>query len=828
MRTNQSSVASTSLVNVFVHTHVNDRHMKPLLALLASQTILLASSLVAQPFTVQLTGTVPTCLPNSVVEIYEEPGLLHDVVAVDGNCSFTATFGVFQPTGTLNLVGTCANGSQALNQFNFEFAAPGDTLALTIALTCGGDQVDCLGVTGGTAFPGHPCDDGSASTLLDAWTADCQCVGVDSSLVVFDCLGEPNGPNQPGTPCLLTDPNVPFPIGLWSADCQCQPDSTFGSYTDCLGAVNGPAVAGTPCDDGNASTAIDLWDVSCQCVGYDSSAVVFDCLGVAFGGALPGAPCLVDGLPFPVLGAWDANCTCVPDTTLGALDCLGIPGGGNLPGTPCFTISEQLPSGVWNSACECVADTVEVLYFDCAGIPNGPNLVGTGCAYTTDSINFGPGIWNADCVCIADTSVGPLDCAGIPNGPNQPGTPCFDFSDPIGIGFWDLSCTCIIDTTNAPIDCLGIPGGPNMPGLPCSLLPDTSNTVVGIWGPDCICYANTFDCLGIPGGGNLPGSPCQSITADGTPFEGVWGADCFCYGDSTTFVLDCLGQPNGPNMPGTQCIPFDEFPFAPIGTWTIDCQCLPDSSFFYTDCLGIENGPNTIGSVCDTGDPNVLGYWNSDCVCEAYTPPPCTAGFVVMPGIIDTTGTDPLQLWIFNTSFGGTGVYTYLWDFGDGGTSTDPWPMHDYDGFGPYLLCLTITDDAGCTSSYCDTLVVDENGLFGGLLGDGNRSNGFSIRVMAGEAPTSMADAEVPQDMSLWPNPAVDRVNITLNSTWTGPADIVVLDVDGRVVWTDRRALTAGENRLELNTDQLRTGMYLVRVLTDRGTRSGRFVKADQ
>lgn len=811
------------LVNVFVHTHVNDRHMKPLLALVTSQMILLAGSLVAQPFTVQLTGTVPACLPNSVVEIYEEPGLLHDVVALDENCAFTATFGVFQPIGSLSFLGTCANGSQAFNQFNFEFAAPGDTLMVAVALVCGGDQVDCQGVTGGTAFPGLPCDDGSASTLVDTWTADCQCVGLDSSQVVFDCLGLPNGHNLPGTPCLFQDPTAPFPIGLWSADCQCEPDSTFGSYTDCLGVVNGPALSGTPCDDGNANTAIDLWDVSCQCIGFDSSAVVFDCLGVAFGGALPGSPCLVDDLPFPALGTWDNNCTCVPDTTLGALDCFGIPGGGNLPGTPCFTISEELPAGIWNSACECVADTIEVLYYDCAGIPNGPNLVGTGCAYTTNSINFGAGIWTADCVCIADTSAGPLDCAGLPNGSNQPGTPCFDPSNPVGIGFWDPNCTCIIDTTNAPIDCLGIPGGPNMPGMPCSLLPDSSNTVVGIWGADCICYANTFDCLGMPGGGNVPGTPCQSIAADGTPYEGIWGADCFCYGDSGTFVLDCLGQPNGPNMPGTPCLVDPIFPVLPVGIWSANCECIADSTFNYVDCLGIENGPNTIGSVCDTGDPNVLGYWNSECACEAYTMPPCTAGFIVTPGIIDTAGVDPMMLWIWNTSYGGTGVYTYLWDFGDGSTSTDPWPMHDYEGNGPYMLCLTITDSDACTSTFCDTLAVDENGIFNGFNGAGSRTSGFSVQVRPGEAPTGVSEVAELSEMELWPNPAADRLQITWPDEVNGPTEITVIDMGGRIVQNERPAVSG--NRSEIAVETLRPGLYMIQVTNNGSVRTARFVK---
>lgn len=799
--------------------------MRPIRTLLALPTIMLACSTIAQPFTVQLSGTVPACAPNSVVEIYVESGLLQTVVAVDDNCAFNATFGVFLPIGTLSFYGSCSNSATAYTFFNFEFAAPGDTLFASVALVCGSSQVDCLGVTGGTAFPGHPCDDGSAQTVLDLWSADCQCVGLDSSQVVFDCLGIPNGHNLPGSPCLLEDLNSPFPVGLWNADCQCLPDSIFGSYTDCLGVTNGPAVAGSPCDDGNANTPIDLWDASCQCVGYDSSAVVFDCLGVAFGGALPGAPCLVDSLPFFSIGVWDSNCTCVPDTTFGTVDCLGIAGGGNVPGTPCFTGINELPAGFWSTACECVPDSAQILYFDCTGIPNGPNVAGASCSFTADGVTFGPGIWNTDCVCIADTSAGPLDCAGIPNGPNQPGTPCFDISNPIGIGFWDLNCTCVIDTTNAPVDCLGIPGGPNMPGMPCSLLPDSSNTIVGVWGPDCICYANTFDCLGLPGGSNLPGTPCQSITLDGTPYEGVWGPDCFCYGDSSTFVLDCLGQPNGPNVPGAPCFFDPLLPELMIGIWNANCECIADSTFNYVDCLGIENGPNTIGSVCDTGDPNVLGFWNTDCQCEAYVMPPCTAGFIVTPGIIDTAGIDPMMLFIWNTSFGGTGVYTYFWDFGDGSTSTDPWPMHDYEGSGPYVLCLTITDSDGCEDTFCDTLALDENGGFNGLVEGSGRSGGFSIQVQGGQLATSVNEVAEVETLELWPNPASDRITLRWSSEGSSATEILILDLEGRVV--RQEGVGAQGNTFDVNVASLEAGAYVVRIMAEGRTATARFMRVE-
>lgn len=742
--------------------------MKHLGKLLSGLFLAGACASSAQPFVVTLSGVVPNCALNTVVEIYGPPGALGTAVVLDGTCTFTATFETFAPAGEVLVSGLCANGSQAFAQVPFQFDQQGDTLSLLVSLVCASDVVDCTGITGGGNLPGAPCDDGNAATLVDSWGVDCQCAGIDSSLVVFDCSGVPNGPNLPGTPCIVDPGTYLMPIGIWSSDCLCIADTSYDNFTDCLGVVNGPNVSGSPCDDGDPNTTVDLWDAACACMGYDSTQVVFDCTGVVFGGNLPGTPCIVD------------------------------------PALP------VLPIGIWNANCECIADTTWWGTYDCLGIANGPNVPGSSCddgnASTTNDV------WFPGCFCTGTDTTATTDCLGVPNGTNNPGTPCYAPDAPFAVGYWDLNCVCVIDTLGGPVDCLGIPGGPNMPGLPCSLLPDSSITVVGIWGPDCICYANTFDCLGIPGGNNLPGTICQGTAQDGSVYFGVWGSDCFCVGDSGTVVLDCLNQPNGPVLPGTPCIPANEFPFAIIGTWSPDCQCLPDSSLFYTDCLGIENGPNTIGSVCDTGDPNVLGYWNNACQCEAYTMPPCTAGFIITPGIIDSAGIDPVQLWIWNTSYGGSGIYTYSWDFGDGTSSTDPWPMHDYEGNGPYALCLTIADSDGCTSTYCDTLLVDENGMFDGLQAEGNRSNGFSIRVQPGESPTGFSEQDAPQVIELWPNPATDQVSISMTATTSGNVELTVLDVDGRSVLTDRSALSVGENNLVLNTKALRSGLYVVRI----------------
>ena len=53
----------------------------------------------------------------------------------------------------------------------------------------------------------------------------------------------------------------------------------------------------------------------------------------------------------------------------------------------------------------------------------------------------------------------------------------------------------------------------------------------------------------------------------------------------------------------------------------------------------------------------------------------------------------------------GSTASSYLWHFGDGTTSTDPYPWHFYLDPGTYIPCLTIEVN-GATCTWCDTVVV--------------------------------------------------------------------------------------------------------------------------
>ncbi|MEZ5015095.1 MAG: PKD domain-containing protein [Chitinophagales bacterium] len=54
---------------------------------------------------------------------------------------------------------------------------------------------------------------------------------------------------------------------------------------------------------------------------------------------------------------------------------------------------------------------------------------------------------------------------------------------------------------------------------------------------------------------------------------------------------------------------------------------------------------------------------------------------------------------------------SWLWEFGDGSTSTLQDPEHFYASAGAFYVCLTVTNAAGCTDKVCDSLLIEEISL---------------------------------------------------------------------------------------------------------------------
>lgn len=65
----------------------------------------------------------------------------------------------------------------------------------------------------------------------------------------------------------------------------------------------------------------------------------------------------------------------------------------------------------------------------------------------------------------------------------------------------------------------------------------------------------------------------------------------------------------------------------------------------------------------------------------------------------------------------GTNTQYYLWDFGDGNTSSLSNPVHSYLNYGNYTVCLSIADSLfGCTDTFCLDVGIGSSGGFGGQV----------------------------------------------------------------------------------------------------------------
>ena len=89
--------------------------------------------------------------------------------------------------------------------------------------------------------------------------------------------------------------------------------------------------------------------------------------------------------------------------------------------------------------------------------------------------------------------------------------------------------------------------------------------------------------------------------------------------------------------------------------------------------------------------------------------------------------------------FGGGGVVSWNWDFGDGDSSTAPNPKHAYDKSGNYTVRLTVTDDAGDATTITKTVLVTPslNGVWSGYIEDIN-GNPLSMTLEFSHSGTSI------------------------------------------------------------------------------------------
>ncbi len=124
---------------------------------------------------------------------------------------------------------------------------------------------------------------------------------------------------------------------------------------------------------------------------------------------------------------------------------------------------------------------------------------------------------------------------------------------------------------------------------------------------------------------------------------------------------------------------------------------------------------------------------------------------------------------------------SYFWDFGDGTTSDEAFPHHNYESTGNYTVTLTIENECGSATG---EVILD--------------------------AVVSVGSVDAVAQMELFPQPASDLLSLRLEQKVQG-ALIRVSDMAGKSVL---QAVAQGE-LTQINTANLANGMYILEVISD-------------
>lgn len=185
----------------------------------------------------------------------------------------------------------------------------------------------------------------------------------------------------------------------------------------------------------------------------------------------------------------------------------------------------------------------------------------------------------------------------------------------------------------------------------------------------------------------------------------------------------------------------------------------------------------------------------SDTQCYTYVsnaPVSCNANFYLFQ---DSVNAGVYYAW--NMSSGNN--LSYFWDFGDGNTSTQAYPIHTYSTIGVYQLCLTVTDGS-CTSTYCDTINVVV------------KSNGTVLGVSQPGQFAGIEDVSVVDEMSLYPNPNNGQFNLNVTTRESGTFTISIMNYVGQLVKQNNVQLISGQNVIDMDLTNLPKGVYIINI----------------
>jgi hypothetical protein len=180
----------------------------------------------------------------------------------------------------------------------------------------------------------------------------------------------------------------------------------------------------------------------------------------------------------------------------------------------------------------------------------------------------------------------------------------------------------------------------------------------------------------------------------------------------------------------------------------------------------------------------------------------CNAGFSLF------RDTSTAQLWYAVNQATGVSPLSYTWYWGDGDSSIGAYPSHTYDTAGYYNICLTITDNTGCSDTYCDSSTyIYKTGA------------AITISVVA-QLPVGINENKN-HVFNIYPNPTNNQLNITTTLQDNDVIQYQIINMLGTTVAINK----AAAKNFSIDVSALSSGIYFIQLQNDSVLTVKRFVK---
>lgn len=148
---------------------------------------------------------------------------------------------------------------------------------------------------------------------------------------------------------------------------------------------------------------------------------------------------------------------------------------------------------------------------------------------------------------------------------------------------------------------------------------------------------------------------------------------------------------------------------------------------------------------------------------------------------------------------------SWLWSFGDGNTSTQQNPTHTYTSQGIYSVKLVVSNANGS-----DSLTKSEF------------INYSTEHCITGIEPFVATNSNI----SVFPNPANESLTIVLGSVASENITVQLFDLLGKMVLNDVVSGDVQDQMIQVNTSNLKDGVYLIRINNGKTSASSRIIIA--